>query len=93
MGKIRDLDCFDESVSQKSDVIGSVDFANAKRAKSPRLAEWPPISLNLTICLMVIGSIGRNIGYSYGAVPYANTGVGRPARQIDSVSLVLWQGA
>ncbi|SPL65018.1 hypothetical protein OHAE_885 [Ochrobactrum soli] len=42
---------------------------------------------------MLVGSIGRNIGCSYGAVPYANSGAGRPARQIDSVSLVLWQDA
>jgi hypothetical protein len=42
--------------------------------------------------LMANCSIGRDIGYSYGAVPYANTGAGRPARQLDKLSFVLWQG-
>lgn len=45
------------------------------------------------MCLVANCSMGRNIGYSYGAVPYANTGAGRPARHLDKVLAVLWQGA
>lgn len=90
MGKIKDLNCFDESVSQSPGVVG---VPSKKTCEPPRLANWPPVFLDLTMCLMLFGSIGRNIGCSYGAVPYANSGAGRPARQIDSVSLVLWQDA